>query len=57
MCIRDSDLPLNTLKNIVGHSKTMNTVKTYGHTLDGEMEKANQIINNKFTEILNGKYN
>lgn len=55
--LTDSDLPLNTLKDIVGHSKTMNTVKTYGHTLDGEMEKANQIINNKFTEILESKFN
>ncbi len=35
----------------------MNTVKTYGHTLDVEMEKANQIINNKFTEILENKFN
>ena len=35
----------------------MNTVKTFSHTLDVEMEKANQIINNKFTEILENKFN
>lgn len=55
--LTDNHLPLNTLKNIVGHSKSMNTVGVYGHETDGEFEKANIIINDKFKDIIGNKLN
>ena len=48
----DSELPLNTLKDVVGHSEEMRTVSQYGHVVSGEIEKAGEIINGKFDEIL-----
>lgn len=50
--LMDSALPLNVLKDVVGHSKSMDTVGQYGHVVDGEMEKSSQIINSKFSSIL-----
>lgn len=51
----DSDMPLNVLKDVVGHSDTMNTVTQYGHVVNGEIEKAGDIINEKFQKwVTNG---
>lgn len=49
----DNDVPINTLKNVVGHSKKMDTIGTYGHLMDGELEEARQVIESKFLPIIN----
>lgn len=48
----DSELPLNTLKDVVGHSEEMRTVSQYGHIVSGEIEKAGDVINAKFSGII-----
>lgn len=46
------DLPEKLLKSIVGHSEKMDTLGTYGHSVDGEYERAAQIIDNAFKRFL-----
>lgn len=43
-------LPESTLKDIVGHSVSMDTYKTYGHIVDGESKKAAEIIDLTFDD-------
>ena len=48
------NVPLQALKELVGHSPKMDTLGTYGHTINGEIKKASKKINNKYKEILRG---
>lgn len=38
------DVPLELLKQVVGHSKSMDTFGQYGHELNGDKEKAKTLI-------------
>ena len=46
------DLPLPILKQVVGHSGSMDTLGVYGHEVDGEMDEAAKMISCKFRELL-----
>lgn len=41
-------LPENTIKDVVGHSKSFDTFGTYGHILDGENQRTASIIDLTF---------
>ena len=43
-------LPEQTIKDIVGHSVSMDTFGTYGHILEGEERRAADIIDLTFSE-------
>lgn len=45
------DVPLELLKQVVGHSKSMDTFGQYGHELDGEKEKAKKLIEKQIKKI------
>lgn len=49
------DLPLGTLKSLVGHSQDMDTLGIYGHSVKGEMDRAAEEVNVLFSEILDPK--
>lgn len=53
--IGKADLPLELMKAVVGHSTSMDTYKIYGHEVDGEAQRAAQIMGNVFDGILNPK--
>ena len=46
------DMPLPMLKQVVGHSGSMDTLGTYGHEVDGEMDEAASVISCRFRELL-----
>lgn len=46
------DMPIELLKATVGHSSQMDTVGVYGHEMDGEKERAAQIVDTVFGRIL-----
>ena len=46
-------LPEQTIKDIVGHSVSMDTFGTYGHIIDGEQKRAADIIDLTFKEASN----
>ena len=46
-----STLPEQTIKDIVGHSVSMDTFGTYGHIVDGESRRAAEIIDLTFGDI------
>lgn len=46
-----SVLPESTIKDIVGHSVSMDTFGTYGHIVDGESTHAAQIIDLTFGQV------
>ena len=46
-----SALPLSLSKRILGHSETMNTDDQYGHSVDGELIRAAQIVDQVFSDI------
>lgn len=46
------DLPLPMLKQVVGHSGSMDTLGVYGHEVDGEMKDAASVISCVFRELL-----
>lgn len=48
-------LPEGTVKQIVGHSKNMDTFGIYGHQLNGEDRKTANLIEGVFSNILNSK--
>lgn len=48
----DDILPINTVKNIVGHSKSMKTVDVYGHMTRDQMEKAKRIMEQEMGNII-----
>lgn len=45
-------LPAGEVKELVGHSKSMDTFGTYSHALDGEGETTAQAVNAAFTKLL-----
>lgn len=45
-------MPPELLKLVAGHSPSMNTTGVYGHYVDGEMEKASEIIDDNLNKIL-----
>lgn len=45
-------LPESVLKDIVGHSASMDTLGVYGHHVDGQSKKSAQIIDLTFGEVL-----
>ena len=47
-------LPEGEVKELVGHSKSMDTFGVYGHEVKGESEKAAENVNTVFQEILEG---
>lgn len=51
--INKTDMPLELMKATVGHSESMNTYGVYGHEIEGERERAAQIIDGIFNGILN----
>lgn len=46
------DLPEGLMKPIVGHSVKMNTNKTYGHEVDGDLQKAANLMEERFSNLL-----
>ena len=47
-----NDMPAEMVKRIVGHSAAMDTFGTYGHDVDGELDKAAEIMNEHFSAML-----
>ena len=45
-------VPANALKRMVGHTKNMDTFGVYGHEVDGDAEKAAQIIDGVFDNLI-----
>ena len=50
--ISKSDVPKPLLKRIVGHSAGMDTFGVYGHDVDGELQRAADILDGVFDDIL-----
>ena len=46
-----SDMPIELLKPIVGHSQSMDTFAVYGHEVDGDLVRAADIIDTVYTRI------
>ncbi len=47
-----SDVPDVLLKSVVGHSKAMDTKGIYGHAVDGDAQRASDLIDGVFGRIL-----
>ena len=45
-------MPEGMVKSIVGHSKSMDTFGVYGHTVDGELEQAAEMLQGLFKSIV-----
>lgn len=50
--VNKSDLPLELMKSVVGHSKSMDTFGVYGHEIEGDRHRAAAIIEDVFERIL-----
>ena len=50
--LNKSDLPLELLKATVGHSSSMDTIGIYGHLIDGDRERAAEIIDSVLHRVL-----
>ena len=50
--LNKSDLPLELMKSVVGHSTSMDTYGVYGHDVDGDSARAASIIETVFDRIL-----
>jgi integrase len=50
--VAKADIPEQLLKQVVGHSKSMDTFGIYGHKVDGELERVAKIFNNIFNTLL-----
>lgn len=46
------EMPLELLKDVVGHSAKMDTTGVYGHLIDGEKQRAADCIDTVFSRIL-----
>ena len=46
------EMPLELLKDVVGHSAKMDTTGVYGHLIDGEKQRAADCIDTVFSKIL-----
>ena len=49
------DIPLPLLKQVVGHSESMDTLGTYGHEVDGESQTSADLIADVFSDLLKNK--
>lgn len=47
-----NDVPLPLLKSMIGHSEDMDTSGVYGHTVNGDMERAANIVDDAFSRFL-----
>lgn len=47
-----SDMPLELLKMVVGHSEDMDTIGVYGHEYSGDKERAAAIMENTLAKVL-----
>lgn len=52
--INKTELPLELMKSVVGHSTSMDTFGVYGHEIEGERHRAAEIIQGVFNDILRG---
>ena len=50
-----SDMPIELLKMVAGHSKSMDTIGIYGHAVDGDQERAAQIMDYTFVSLMQTK--
>jgi hypothetical protein len=50
--ISKADVPPELLKLIVEHTANTNTFGIYGHTVDGELERAAKLIDSIFNRLL-----
>ena len=50
--VAKADMPETLLKRVIGHSKSMDTFGTYGHDVDGELERAANIADGIFDNLL-----
>ena len=48
----NKEMPDGLKKSTVGHSRDMDTEGTYGHVMEGDMEKAAQYVDRAFNELL-----
>lgn len=50
--INKADMPLELLKQVVGHSSSMDTIGVYGHEIDSDKERAAAIMEQTFQKSL-----
>lgn len=50
----NKDMPEGLKKMVIGHSKDMDTEGTYGHEMQGDMERAAEYIDAAFDRLLSG---
>ncbi len=48
----NKDMPEALLKAVVGHSENMDTQGTYGHAVQGDMQRAANMIDGSFASLL-----
>ena len=48
-------MPLELLKMVAGHSKSMDTIGIYGHIIEGDQERAAQIMDSTFLSLIKNK--
>lgn len=47
-----SDVPLEALKTMIGHSASFDTIQTYGHETDGEAARTARMVEEAFKRVL-----
>lgn len=50
--IAKADVPEQLLKQMVGHTNSMDTFGVYGHEVDGEMQRTAKILDDVFSKLL-----
>jgi len=50
--VMKEDLPLALMKPIIGHSVKMDTIRTYGHAVDGEAQRTANIIDQVYSRYI-----
>jgi integrase len=50
--VMKADMPEQLLKSVVGHSDSMDTFGVYGHEVDGDLERAAQVIDDVYGKII-----
>ena len=46
------ELPEAYVKDLVGHSAKMDTFGTYGHEVDGQLERIAELVQGEFNKVL-----
>lgn len=49
------DMPIELLKMVAGHSRSMDTIGVYGHVVEGDQERAAQIMDSTFVALMQSK--